>query len=238
MASILTGEKSSLDGTDSGFPDDQAYVQFHVHDTIAQLISRISARMFVGQPVCRDEEWLHIAKHYTYDVYTTVINLRKFPKYLHPFVVWFLPSSYKVQHHLRKAKQLISPIVKERRKIESQADHLQERPNDMLQWMMDAATEDEGKPDKLAQRQLILTLASTHATSTAITHALLDLCAYPEYLAILREEVDSVYENEEKWEKSTLNKLEKMDSFLKESQRFNPPSLCKLTQPEHQLSYL
>lgn len=200
-----------------------------MHDTIARIVSRISARIFVGLPVCRDEEWLHITRNYTHDVFTTVITLRMLPKYLHPIVVWFLPSSYKLHRHLQRAKQIIGPIVKERRKTESQAGHLQEKPNDILQWMMDAATEDEGKPDKLAHRQLTLTLAAVHATTTAITHALLDLCAYPEYLATLREEVDGVYDNGEEWEKSTLDKLEKMDSFLKESQRFNPPSLCKLT---------
>lgn len=204
-------------------------MRFPVHDTIARIVSRIFARISVGLPLCRDEEWLHINEKHTYDVFATVIILRMLPKYLHPIVVWFLPSSYKLHRHVQRAKQLIGPIVKERRKTESQAGHLQEKPNDVLQWMMDAATEDEGKPDKLAHQQLNLTLAAVHTTTAAITHALLDLCAYPEYLATLREEVDGVYDNEEKWGKSTLDKLEKMDSFLKESQRHNPPSLCKLT---------
>ncbi|KAG7001340.1 ent-kaurene oxidase [Physcia stellaris] len=187
----------------------------------ARIVSRIFARISVGLPLCRDEEWLHINEKHTYDVFATVIILRMLPKYLHPIVVWFLPSSYKLHRHVQRAKQLIGPIVKERRKTESQAGHLQEKPNDVLQWMMDAATEDEGKPDKLAHQQLNMTLASVNTTTAAITHALLDLCAYPEYLATLREEVDGVYDNEGRWEKSTLDKLEKMDSFLKESQRCN-----------------
>lgn len=231
MASNVTSKKSRL--LIQASTDNHVYVQLPAYRTILRIITRISARLFVGLPLCRDEEWLHISEEYTMNVFTTVMTLRMLPRYLHSIVVWFLPSSYKVHHNLRRAKQIIGPLVEERQKTQSEAGHLQEKPNDMLQWMMDAATEEESKPDNLAHRQLVLTLGAIHTTTMAATHALLDLCAHPEYLSILRDEVDNLYDSEHKWEKSTLTKLLKMDSFLKESQRFNPPSICKLTSNEH-----
>lgn len=209
--------------------DNQGYVELPVYNTILRIVTRLSARLFVGLPVFRDEEWLHISEQYTGNVFTLVMILRMLPKYLHSVIVWLFPSSYKVHHNLRRRKQIIGPIVQKRRNTESHGFLLQEKPNDMLQWMMDAATEDESKPDKLAHRQLVLTLGAIHTTTMAATHVLLDLCAHPEYLATLTEEVDNLCDSEHRWEKSTLTKLVKMDSFLKESQRFNPPNICKLT---------
>ena len=56
-----------------------------------------------------------------------------------------------------------------------------------------------------------------------------DLAAYPEHVAPLREELEAVLsENNGKFLKSTMPKLRKLDSFMKESQRVNPPGLSKL----------
>lgn len=101
-----------------------------------------------------------------------------------------------------------------------------EKHDDFLQWMMEDPnlSSSDGRPDKLAHRQLILSLAAIHTTSMAATHALYDLCAHPEYLEPLRDELVAVLKEDGGWCKQTLNKLVKLDSFLKESQRINPPS--------------
>lgn len=63
--------------------------------------------------------------------------------------------------------------------------------------------------------------------SQSFTHALLNLATYPQYCTPLREEA-SIVINEDGWTKTAMTKLVKMDSFLKESQRFNSTTLCKL----------
>jgi len=60
----------------------------------------------------------------------------------------------------------------------------------------------------------------------AVTHALFDLASNPEYLKPLREEVEEVT-NREGWTKAALDQMCKVDSFVKESQRFRPVSVCK-----------
>jgi len=59
-----------------------------------------------------------------------------------------------------------------------------------------------------------------------LTQALFYLALLPEYLAPLREEVEETTECEG-WTKAALDKMHKMDSFIKESQRLHPPTNCK-----------
>ena len=56
--------------------------------------------------------------------------------------------------------------------------------------------------------------------SQSLTHALYHLAANPEYIKPLREEVEQVIK-EQGWTKAAMNKLRKLDSFMKESQRLN-----------------
>ena len=72
--------------------------------------------------------------------------------------------------------------------------------------------------------------------------ALLDLAAHPEYIEPLRQEAQSLVSAEGSFNlrPSALAKLSKMDSFLKESQRFNHANLLsvyrKTTKQPLQLS--
>ena len=59
----------------------------------------------------------------------------------------------------------------------------------------------------------------------AITHALFDLASSPEYLHPLREEADEVIQREG-WTKAAVDRMPKMDSFIKESQRLHPLGTC------------
>lgn len=187
----------------------------------------MSARLFVGYPLCRNKEWLHASVHYTENVFATVTTMRLFPQFMHPVVSWFAPPAWRVSQNLRLAQKLIAPMVIERQKAQASGDPSYEKPNDLLQWMMDAAGKEEGKPHKLAHRELLMTLAAIHTSTMALTHIFNDLCAHPEYIQPLREEIQNAIKEDGGWAKSTFNKMQKVDSFLKESQRVNPPSLRK-----------
>jgi cytochrome P450 len=59
----------------------------------------------------------------------------------------------------------------------------------MMQWLM--ARSNEGLA-KLTNRQLVLTFAAIHTTTTEATNIIYTLAATPEYIPELREEVRSV----------------------------------------------
>jgi len=213
-----------------------SYVDIPAFHLILRLVSYVAARHFVGYPLCENEEWISTALKYTENAFRTIIFLRIFPDWLKPLVSFFIPYSWKVSSALRNAQKIIIPIINQRRKEAAEAaiskDPNYVKPDDFLQWMMEGANEYDGQPHKLAHRLLILTLAAVHTTSMATCQTLFDLCARPEYMEPLREELDEVMRKDGGFTKQTLTHLKKLDSFMRESQRLNPPSLREF------LSYL
>ncbi|KAL8704535.1 MAG: hypothetical protein Q9201_002309 [Fulgogasparrea decipioides] len=148
----------------------------------------------------------------------------------HEWLSAILPSSWITHLCLRRAKRLIIPIIEERLKEhtflhEKKDDHL-----DLLQYMVEAAKGDDLQPERLAHLQLMVNLAGIHTTSLALTHAIHDLCEHPEYLEELRNEVEEILRKDGGWRRDTHEKLHKFDSFLKESQRFAPPTLLSFNR--------
>lgn len=54
-----------------------------------------------------------------------------------------------------------------------------------------------------------------------LTQAIYNLAAYPEYIKGLREEIEPLVAREG-WERATVMKMWKLDSFIKESLRLSP----------------
>ena len=54
----------------------------------------------------------------------------------------------------------------------------------------------------------------------SFTQALYMLACHPEWVALLREETEAVV-HQEGWTKASLQKLRRMDSFMRENQRMN-----------------
>lgn len=190
------------------------------------------SRVFLGYPACRNKEWLHLCLAFTINVFATSFALRMFPPFMHSFIAHLLPSRYWIRGNLGKAEKLIRKLIDDHgaratQKANDPYTHNQNEMASLLDWMIENAQGKEAEPHRLAARQLILTLASIHTTSMALAHALFDLCAHPEYFEPLREELLMVLEQPGGLSKRNLEQLHKMESFLAESQRLNPPVLCK-----------
>lgn len=119
------------------------------------------------------------------------------------------------------------PVLKARKEAQSKEDY--EKPDNFLQWLDNRATRfDATSLEYQTSIQLSLSLAAIHTTTGTCTHALYDLAAYPEYIQPLREELRMVlHENGGVFGNTTMSKLKKLDSFMKESFRVNPPGLSK-----------
>jgi hypothetical protein len=117
------------------------------------------------------------------------------------------------------------------------------KQNDFLTWLLQEGKGEDIEDWSLAVRIFGLNFAAIHTTSMvnlppnhhvnkysllvqAMTHALFDLASNPEYLKPLRDEVEEVTKREG-WTKSALDQMCKLDSFVKESQRFRPTGVCK-----------
>jgi len=101
--------------------------------------------------------------------------------------------------------------------------------NDMLMWLMNEAKGVERSVEGLARRLLLVNFAAIHSTSLTYTQALYRLLANPEHIEPLRQEIDAVIA-EEGWTKAGIDKMHKVDSFLRESQRVDGLNLLSMTR--------
>lgn len=106
-----------------------------------------------------------------------------------------------------------------------EASGSEEKPKeDVYTWMLGHATARSNlrTPEKLADFQLLLSMAAIHTTTVSVVTILYELAARPEYIEPLREEmIKAIEEDGGLLKKSTLAKMTKLDSFMKESARTN-----------------
>ncbi|KAI6785534.1 Ent-kaurene oxidase-like protein [Emericellopsis cladophorae] len=196
--------------------------ELNVHDIIVRVISGTATRMLSGPVASRDPEWLESAALYSYDVVVVAQTLRHFHPLLRPFVSPFLDSKKKLGKHLGVAQKTFRGQFTERKKQQEsdQKSGNSDKPVDMVQWMVDAAKGNDRNLDVLAMNMLFMTLAGVHTSANTTMHALFDLCANPQFLQPLRDEIQQVTD-EDGWTMAAMSRLKKVDSFIKESQRLN-----------------
>ncbi|KAJ5665206.1 uncharacterized protein N7477_007654 [Penicillium maclennaniae] len=207
-------------------PIEDKWTAIEPQKLFVHLISRATSRVMAGESLCRNEEWLNAAGRYSVNVGLCLILLRPFPNFLRPFVAPFLPPVQQMKKQVRFTKDLFVPIINKRRKAEAAKDPGYIKPDDFLQWMMDGTEEEQDQdPEALAHHMLLLvSLAVVHTSTMAMCHILYDLIHHPEYLEPLREEITKTLPDG--WANATKASFEaqrRMDSFLRESQRFGPP---------------
>jgi cytochrome P450 len=77
--------------------------------------------------------------------------------------------------------------------------------------------------------QIILGVASIHTSASTVTQTLYDLAAMPNSTSELNQEIlGAVSDPNALFSNADLSKLGKLDSFIKETQRFHSPDLSKL----------
>lgn len=192
--------------------------------------------MTVGPDLSRNEVWLSTMVEFLDDLFAGGWELKSWSISLRPIVArGLVPGIRRVWKHQSKARELLLPIIKERRRVKAEAianGRKYEKPNDLLQWMTDnAAKSTPPKSDAMiAELCLVVGFGALHASSMTLTNVIFDLATRPEYMPILREEYEQVLRENQATngnEASLLNNLIKLDSFMKESQRLNPVALSR-----------
>ncbi|KAF9233836.1 cytochrome P450 [Melanogaster broomeanus] len=188
-----------------------------VLQTFLQVICRATNRIFVGLPLCRNPDWIDLNIRFTLDAFKASVIMGFFPNFMTPLVAPFVTTA---SASARRGMKLLCPIIEERQKyLDEYGTTWADKPNDLLSWLMDDAEGSERTVKSLTMRILAINFAAIHTSSNSFTQALYNLAANPQYIQPLREEVESVV-GIEGWTKAALTKMHKIDSFLKESQRF------------------
>ncbi|KAF8583917.1 cytochrome P450 [Ramaria rubella] len=183
-----------------------------------KIVSRISNRIFIGAPTCRNPEYIKLNLQFTTDVIVGAAIIGLCPNFLKPFAGrWFT----NVPRAIRTALKHLGPIIEERqRNIDKYGFDYPDKPNDFLSWLMEEATDEQRTTRNLTLRILSMNFMAIHNASLTFAHALLHLASRSEYIAPLRAEVEAIIA-EHGWTKVAMSRLRKLDSFLKESQRMD-----------------
>ena len=196
---------------------------------LLRIVAIVSTRLFIGPTLTHNEEWLKVAIGYTVNLVEGARIIKLYRPWLRPFIYRFLPEFRALYKNRQDAIRLLAPIIKERREAGDKEGY--EKPNDMLQWMMDSRIKKHSHDRDYhyqAEHQLILAFAAIHTTTNAVTHMLYDLGTMPDFVDTIRQEIKTeLSKNGGAWDGKLMKSLKKTDSFMKESQRHNPIGFSK-----------
>lgn len=199
------------------------------------VIARASNRVFVGLPLCRNEEYLKSVGAFAQDVNTTFILLRFVPKILEPLLgrLITVPNN----RHFLQASALHDPLVHERlaniAKKDANLDWDWEEPNDYLTWHIRLAQKEnnlvELQPEMIGRRLMPINFGAIHTTVFTITNCLFDLLSKKSVdehgnlsspVEVVRQEARAEYiASDGLWSKQSLARLVHTDSAIRESMR-------------------
>ncbi|PKS08122.1 hypothetical protein jhhlp_005397 [Lomentospora prolificans] len=198
----------------------------NIHNKLLRIVAMVSGRVFIGPELCRSEQYLDAAINYTVELMEARRAVDRMRPWFRPFLASRLPEVRSLDRRIEEAFRFMSPVVEARKEIA--LDPTAEKPDDMLQWLVDAQ---EKFPDKnsqnLAKVQLGLSFAAIHTTCLTATNAFYSLAAIPEFVEELREEIHSVLaDNDGIPTAVSLQHMKKLDSFLKEVLRVYPATMA------------
>ncbi|KAK4174301.1 cytochrome P450 [Triangularia setosa] len=206
-------------------PASKEWVAVDLGMIFTRIISRLTTRVWVGKELSRNNTWHTDNIWTTENIFITALLLRFVPPVLHPVLGACLPTRRRIREGIRKVQSYLVPLIEERRRRQAQHGAALEPEEDVLQWLMDGASEEESPAENLAERYVYSVIGSLYTVSGALTDCLFDLAEHPEYVEPLRQELrQTLAESRGQWERGTASKLLKMDSFMKESLRTNAPS--------------
>ncbi|KAK8170268.1 cytochrome P450 [Phyllosticta citribraziliensis] len=200
-----------------------------------RIASIMSSRPFLGRQLSRDPEWFTAVTEYVRTLSDAVGSLRPVP----PIIRWFFESRLPWIRALTKARDhmedLMMPVIQSHldRYLATGKDFKSRRTaaihsdgGELLDWMIPEYSNPVAK--KLARDEVTIILESVMNISGGLSHSLFNIAKYSEYQEPLREEYEEVMHEFGGLNKAAVFKMKKMDSFMKETHRLNPPSMMAI----------
>lgn len=195
-------------------------------DTILRLASRISSRIFLGEELCRDKDWLRVTTEYAIVASNASNSLRLYPQMVRRILNWFLKDCRKSRELIVEAHRIMQPVIERRARLKREAEECGEKyeSNDALDWFERECKDVEYDPVIM---QLALSFAALQPITDLLTQTLFDIAKDATIKDDLRTEVVQVIAKEG-WSKNSLHKMKLLDSTIKETQRIKPVALSTL----------
>jgi cytochrome P450 len=208
--------------------DTENWEEIDLEKTMHRIIAQAANRFIVGEPLCRNENYLNSTRAVIRGVLANALLTNCCPKLLQPLVGYLLCRP--IWRNTDMFKKEFEPVYKERLDIlDTGKGTTEEDPRDHLQLMLRfAETDRPGEVrdlDIIAKRVLAVNFASINQTSMTVTNLLLNIIgsdAEFHTIGMLREEIKQVTSDGTPWTKTKLSTMIRTDSVVRETMRINP----------------
>lgn len=133
---IILDEVSNAIQTE--FPQSADWSDVRINGKLARIVAKTSGRVFVGPDFCRDEVYLDAAVNYTLDMTAAIKAVGLISPWPRPFLASRAPQVKKLHHRFQQADDFLRPVVTARRQAALHGLNEKDKPDDMLQWLMDS----------------------------------------------------------------------------------------------------
>lgn len=217
------------------------WTKFKLYPKVAKIVTLISGRVFFGIPFSRNEEFIDASINYTTQATNVKDCFKRKPLLYRYLLTPFYKEVKSMNDFKKKYTDILRPIIDahiDKEKNEKLNNDGEGEQGNVISHFLDRMQpEKRGDLKYMINLLLNLSFASIHTTSITVLHTIYDLASYREYIPILVDEIKEVmaedgYETTDdgnmRLRKTSLPKLLKLDSFLKESQRISPISIVIL----------
>ncbi|EFQ31084.1 uncharacterized protein GLRG_06228, partial [Colletotrichum graminicola M1.001] len=151
-------------------PESVEWTEVPVVHKLMRIVAMASGRAFVGPELCRNKDYVNISVSYTVDLMMAIQAVSSIQPHMRPFLAAGRPEVKRVQQRVAEADMFLRQIVEARREAAKTPNY--QKPDDMLQWMIESQKKFGQKEDReLARCQLAIIVAAIHTTTVTITNA-------------------------------------------------------------------
>jgi hypothetical protein len=103
-----------------------------LRETLLRVVARVSSRVFLGEEVCRNDDWLRVTREYTVSGFGAAEELRLWPAPMRALVHWFLPSCQRARADVAAARRIIGGVLEKRRLQKQRGEKVEHE--DAIEW--------------------------------------------------------------------------------------------------------
>nr|BBD84642.1 putative cytochrome P450 [Cordana terrestris] len=182
------------------------------------VVSRMTTKSLFGQSDFWDEpDFLNMCRQYADAVPRDAMILHLIPTFLRPYFSELLP--------VRKLHWKLTAVICNEIGSRSRKTTTEDPPGDLLdfgiKWIEDPKYVGMYNDRHVANLLSFTVFAALHTTSQLITLTIYELATRPEYIQLLRDEIDKCMLEYGSWTKASIDAMHNLDSFMKETQRCN-----------------
>ncbi|RAK81177.1 cytochrome P450 [Aspergillus fijiensis CBS 313.89] len=202
--------------------DKKEWHAIDIQPSLARIIASVAGRIYIGEQLSRNPRWLDAILSYTGKDVLAIYVLKKWPEWTIPLVHWLLPSCRNLRRRQQELRQLLLPVIAQRREQRARQASNKEKPQlDILDFIEESAHRGEAYDPVISM--IAFFFATIPTASDLLTKVIFDIVSRPDLVAELRQEVISAVESHG-WSRNTIHNLKLMDSAIKETQRLQPVS--------------